>query len=283
MNAPVNAQILRLCAWSGLAAIVVMAVGFGAVAGFIPPPSPDDPAQETADFFNDNQSSIRFGMILSMVASALLMPFAVALTVQIRRIEGRHSPLAWINLGLGSIFVLEFIYLLFFWQTATFRDDRTPELIQAFNDMAWIPFVGLSSTLILQCIVVGVAILLDRRSEPIFPRWAGYFNLWVALMFTPGTFNVFFKDGPLAWDGIIAFYMPIAVFVVWMCVMPWLLNRAVDQQVTEEEGGVSMGHGIPAASSGHVVAEMDNGDADPTTAELAAEVARLREEVARVT
>ena len=281
MNPPANVRLLKLCAWSGVAAIVVMGVGFAGVAGFVPPPSPDDSAQETANFFNDNQSSIRFGMILSMVASALLMPFAVALTVQIRRIEGRHSPLAWINLGLGSIFVLEFIYLLFFWQTATFRGERSAEAIQTLNDMAWIPFVGLSSTLILQCIVIGVAILMDRRDQPVFPRWAGYYNLWVALMFTPGTFNVFFKDGPLAWDGLIAFYIPIAVFVVWMILMPRLLLRAVDQQAEEE--GLTMGAGIPAAPSGHVVASDGNGETAPTNAELAREVARLREEVARVT
>jgi hypothetical protein len=229
-----NTKILKLCGWSGIACIVLMAIGFAVIAGFIPPPAPSDSAEQTARLFIDNRNAIRIGMILSMAASALLMPFAVAITLQMRRIEGPHSALAFIQLGMGAIFVLEFIYLIFFWQAATFRVDRTPELIQLLNDMAWIPFVGLSSTLVVQAAVFGWAILLDKRATPIFPRWLGYFNLWAALMFVPGTFNVFFLHGPLAWDGWLAFYFPVAVFVIWMVVLSIYLVKAVDHQVREE-------------------------------------------------
>jgi hypothetical protein len=81
---------------------------------------------------------------------------------------------------------------------------------------------------VLQVACFGIAVLIDRRERPIFPRWLGYYNLWVALMFTPGTFNVFFHDGPLAWNGIIAWYLPLAVFATWMIINPLYLSRAVD-------------------------------------------------------
>lgn len=261
-----NPRILKLCAWSGIGAIVLMALGFALVAGFIPPPPPGDSAEQTARLFIDNRNAIRAGMILSMIASALLMPFAVAITLQMRRIEGPHSPLAFIQLGLGAIFVLEFIYLIFFWETATFRVDRAPELIQLLNDMAWIPFVGLSSTLVMQSAVFGVAILMDKRSSPIFPRWAGYANLFSATMFIPGTFNVFFLKGPLAWDGLLAFYIPVGVFVVWMFVNSWLLTKAVDHQLREESDPWNP----------------NTGAAPPSNAALALEVAKLRRELDRL-
>ena len=133
-----------------------------------------------------------------------------------------------IEFGSGALFVLEFIYLIFFWQTATFRVDRAPELIQLLNDMAWIPFVGITATAATQVVCFGIAVLIDRRERPIFPRWLGYYNLWVALMFTPGTFNVFFHNGPLAWNGIIAWYLPLVVFATWMIVNPIYLSKAVD-------------------------------------------------------
>jgi hypothetical protein len=47
-------------------------------------------------------------------------------------------------------------------------------------------------------------------------------------MFTPGTFNVFFHNGPLAWNGIIAWYLPLVVFATWMIVNPIHLSKAVD-------------------------------------------------------
>ncbi|HEX5804822.1 MAG TPA: hypothetical protein VFY31_00570 [Macromonas sp.] len=234
----INPTVLKCCAWSGVVSIVLMALGFAVMAGFVPPPSPMDSALDTARQFVEHKNGIRFGMIVSMVASAFLMPFAVVITLQMRRIEGPAPALAYTQLGLGAILVLEFIYLLFFWQVATFRVDRAPELIQLLNDMAWVPFVGLSSTLIMQSAVFGIAILMDRRAVPVFPRWLGYFNLWSATMFTPGSFNVFFMDGFMAWDGMLAFYIPVAIFVVWMLLNSWYLAQAVNQQVREQDGRV---------------------------------------------
>lgn len=229
-----NYKIQKLCAWSGVVAILLMAYGFAWLAGFIPPTPPSASAEQVAKYFVDHRDSIRIGMILSMVAAGLMMPFVVVISIQMRRIEGRYAPLSYIQLGSGALLVLEFIYLIFFWQTATFRVDRSPELILLLNDMAWIPFVGLSSTLILQSAVFGFSILLDSRVNPVFPRWLGYFNLYAAVSFIPGSFNVFFMNGPMAWDGLLAFYYPIPVFVAWMFVNSWGLLKAVDHQLSEE-------------------------------------------------
>ena len=248
-----NRTIHKFCAWSGTACLVTMAVGFILLAGYIPTRSPSESALGTAQFIIEHRDRIRWGMILSMFSASLLMSYAVSMTIHMRRIEGRHSALAFIQLGLGAIFVLEFIYLLFFWQTATFRPERSPELIQLLNDMAWIPFVGLTSTAFAQVTCFGIAVLLDRRDRSIFPRWLGYYNLWVALMFMPGTFNVFFKSGPLAWNGLIAWYIPLAVFASWLVINPFYLSRAVDSMDADALDGVR-----------------DRGDS------LAAEVSRLR-------
>lgn len=218
----------KLCAWSGTLILVTMAVGFILLAGFIPTRSPGQSAQETAQFIIEHRDRIRWGLILCMFSACLLVPFAASMAIQMRRIEGRFPVLALIEFGSGTIFSLEFIYLMFFWQTATFRPERSPELIQLLNDMAWIPFVGLTSTAVLQVATFGVVILGDRRDRPVFPRWLGYYNLWVALMFTPGTFNVFFHSGILAWNGIVAWYIPLAVFATWAVINPIYLSKAVD-------------------------------------------------------
>lgn len=223
-----NRTVQKLCAWSGTAILVIMAVGFILLAGFIPTHSPGESAQQTAQFIIGHRDKIRWGLILCMFSACLLVPFSASMAIHMRRIEGRFPVLALIEFGSGTIFSLEFIYLMFFWQTATFRPERSAELIQLLNDMAWIPFVGLTSTAVLQVAAFGVAVLIDQRDRPVFPRWLGYYNLWVALMFTPGTFNVFFHHGILAWNGIVAWYIPLAVFATWAIINPIYLSKAVD-------------------------------------------------------
>jgi hypothetical protein len=83
-------------------------------------------------------------------------------------------------------------------------------------------------------IVFGAAILMDTREKTIFPRWFGYHCILVGTLLTPGTFNVFFKHGVLAWDGLLSFYEPIITFSIWLVVAPIMLNRAVDHQLAEE-------------------------------------------------
>jgi hypothetical protein len=255
-----NTTVHKLCAYCGLAFLVLMGIGFAGLAHFVPLPSPHDSATEVAKMYRDRPTQIRFGLIISMAASALLMPFSVAMFRQMKRCEGPKPALAYIQLGLGAILVLEFIYLIFFWQTATFRADRSPEVIQALNDMGWIPFVGLSSTLIMQTFVFGVAMLLDRRAVPVFPRWLGFYNIWAALMFTPGSFNVFFKTGPLAWNGLVGIYIPGAVFLTWLVLNTVYLLRAIDGEAAEDAA-------LPAA---------------PDLAAMAAEIARLRRDLDRL-
>ena len=240
-----NRTVHKFCAWSGTLCLALMVVGFVVMAGFIPARPAGESAQQTAQFLLENRDMIKWGLIISMFGAPLLMPFSASISIHMRRIEGRYPALAMTELGLGAIFVLEFIYLIFFWQTATYRADRAPELIQLLDDMGWIPFVGMTSTIVLQVSVFGVAILLDRRERPVFPRWLGYYNLWVALMFLPGTFNVFYESGPLSRNGIIAWYIPLIVFATWLVIIPFYLSRAVDTMADDEP--VNVDGTVPSA------------------------------------
>lgn len=237
MNAR-SLAVQRACAWAGPLFIVLMAIGFVGIARMIPPPAPGDTAAETAKFFLGHAGRMKLGMIVSALAAGLLVPFSAVIALQMRRIEGRYPALSMIQFACGALLSLEFIYLIFFWQTAVFRQDRSHEIVQLLNDMAWIPYIGLSVTVCMQAAALGVAALLDSRPAPVFPRWFGYYQLWAAAFFLPGTFNVYFHDGPLAWDGLIAFYLPIAVYVSWVVLTPVMVFKAINQQEAEEaEGG----------------------------------------------
>ena len=228
-----NATTQKVCVWCGVAMVVVWVFGFWIFAGFVPPPSPNKNAEQIADVFRGHTNLIRFGLLLSVFGSPLLMPFFSTLSVQMKRIEGQHAPLSYLQLTLGAMLVLEFLFPLMILQGAAFRPERSPEAIQTIDDIAWLLFLGLVTTGVLQFIVVGAAILQDQRPDPIFPRWAGYYNFWAGLIFAPGGLCVFFKSGPFAWDGLFVWWIPLGNFSIWIAIMTVLLLKAINRQAQE--------------------------------------------------
>jgi hypothetical protein len=210
-------------AWCGPVLMVLFIVGFGPVAAFLPPPSPQRDAQSIAAFYDENATRIHVGLWLTTIAAALFGPWVVAVTMRLREIEGRLTPLAFLQLALGAIFVLEFIFPLMIWQAAAFRPGETPDITYRLNDLGWLMFVGVVSTGVLEAAVIGLAVLSDRREEPILPRWLGYLNLWCALLFVPGGLCVFTKTGPLAWNGPLAWWVLLVAFAVWVLGTSWCL------------------------------------------------------------
>src|SRR5262245_10360592 len=210
--------------------IVLWVLSWVFLARFIPPPSPLKTPLEVVDFYDDKIDGIRFGMVITMFASALLVPFAAVIAVQMRRVEGPRSVLAYTQLVSAGLLSLEFIIPLMVFQTAAYRLDlESARLIQMLNDMGWLMFVGVISSAVVMITSIGFAALLDEREE-VFPRWAGYFNLWVALLISPAGIIVFFKHGPFAWNGLFGFFLPLAAFAVWMAVMVVLLLRAIESE-----------------------------------------------------
>jgi hypothetical protein len=66
----------------------------------------------------------------------------------------------------------------------------------------------------------------------VFPRSVGYANIWVALLFCAAAAAYFFKAGPLAWQGIFAFWLGLVMYTIWAFIPFITLRRAIR---TDEE------------------------------------------------
>jgi hypothetical protein len=55
----------------------------------------------------------------------------------------------------------------------------------------------------------------------------GYANLWLMVGLLLGIFIPFFKTGPLAWNGVIGFWVVATAFFVWVFLMWSLTVRAI--------------------------------------------------------
>jgi hypothetical protein len=218
------------------AAMVVFVIGFVIVGGLLPPPSPSLTGEQLVRFYAHNTNGIRLGLALTMLAGALTAPFVGAITVQMRRIEGEWSPLAYTQLGTGMLGVLLFAIPMMILEAAVFRPNRDPQILQAISDVGWIMLVATYGCVFVQCCVVGVCILQDTEAR-VYPRWLAYFNFWVALLFIPDTALYFFKTGLFAWDGLLVWWIPLTVFFGWFMVMFAMSIRALNRvELTTDEG-----------------------------------------------
>lgn len=222
-----NKTIERLCANSIWLFVFALCVGWFGIAGWMPLLSPDMSAQEIAAHYQDNASRIRFGATLMGIGTIFWWSFAGAIATQMKRIEGEHAPLTRIQMASSSGTVLIILIEAWLLLSLTFRTDIEPSAVRLTSDFIWLTFVGFYPPGLMQNLVIGLCILTDRRADPIFPRWVGYANFWLAFLFLPGGYIAFFKTGPFAWDGILGFWVIAIAFFAWIFMMWWAVTRAI--------------------------------------------------------
>lgn len=227
-------NIQRACVWlGGPLALLGMAIGQLGLARFVPPPSPAHSAERIAAIYASRSGWIMAGAILTCFMAALWAPFTVVLSRHLKRMEGEGGILSATQLVLGTILILEFFVPLTIMIVAAFRPDLPASTIQMLNDMAQIFWVGLTYSLVLEVFVIGLAVLRDSHETPIFPRWVGYLNLVFGTLWVASPFLAFFKQGPLAWNGLLLWWVALAIYVIWIGVMTFAMLKAIDSEESE--------------------------------------------------
>jgi hypothetical protein len=228
-----EARVQRVLIWGGPGMVVLWLGAFICVAGYIPPSDPAASAEQIVQLYAQNTAAIRIGLVISMLGSALLVPYAIAISGQLKRIEGAKA-LADTQMVSCALLSLEFITPIGIWMAAAFRfEDRAADVTRAIHDIGWILFMTVIWSLWVQLVAIGTAILIDRKPDPTFPRWIGYLNFWVAFLILPAGTVLFFKSGPFAWNGFFGIYVPLAAFLAWFVSMTWRVHGNLTRQIAE--------------------------------------------------
>jgi len=215
--------------------IVLLLFGGLAFSGFLTPPAPAAGAAEIAKEYRENTDQLRIGLAVSLLSIILFFPFGAALTAQARRIEGPSPVLTYAMIAAIGSASLIFIGPWVCWQAAAFRPERAAADIYLLNDLGWLIFTWCFFAFTSWNFMLGLAILSDTREKPIYPRWAGYLNFFVGLVFVPDILVVFFKTGPFDWLGVVPYWFPFAVYGIWIIVMMVLTTKAINKQAEEPE------------------------------------------------
>jgi hypothetical protein len=231
----VDGESILLWAWPF--ALLIWVAAFVMFPGFTPPMSPKMSADQVAAFYRDpdNLPRIRYSMILFNWFAVAFVPILILIVMQIRRMAHRTPILSWAVLGCIAAGPTIFLVANVFWLLAAFRPERPAELTQMFNDLAWITFTTCEVPfLVAQSVLIALAIYFDDQARPVFSRWVAHFNLAVAAALLPAAFAALSFDGPIAWDGLLSFWMRNAAIAVWFVVMSVVLVQTVRRERAED-------------------------------------------------
>lgn len=224
--------------WCAIGYILMLLLGWGLLAGFVPPLHPDAGADQVAALYRTDATRIRIGMVVVLFSALVFIPFAGILTRFIAQIEGGMGVLTYTALlGSAGNMILTF-YPAMTWLIAVYRPERNPEILFLMSDAGWLQFVGGATVLLGMPLAIGVAALMDRSADPVFPRWAGYMNFWLILLIIPDQLLFFFHGGPLSWNGLFGLWVPVTAFAVWFVSTFHFLRKAVLKERTGSAASV---------------------------------------------
>jgi hypothetical protein len=228
-----NPGVLKFCAWMGPAFVLMWVIGAAPLAHFVfvPPPSAANTALQTVHQYVRHLTGIRIGCVFMIFSSALYAFWGVAVSVYARPAESGRPVLFYAQIVCMAGCVVVIMFIGFFWGVAAFRPGHTsPSVTQALNDLGWFGVLFTGAPFTGWAWAMAAAILMDKSERPFYPRWIAYLNFWAGLLYIEASLILFFKHGAFSQDGFAVFYVPVAVFFVWIIALSVMVIRAANAE-----------------------------------------------------
>ncbi len=206
----------------------ILFVVFFIVTRTQPPPKAWWGLPRIVEWFAGNRIGLLVGFGIFSFMGAVANAATALIAYSIRRMS--VSPVfAWSYLLLYSLaavpgLLLTCIALI----VGAMRPDRDPKLVGLLYDMGFISGSGTMGVFLIGSLIWGVAILLDRNA--VLPKWVGYFNICNALTEVVVATCCIVKEGPFAWNGVIAFWINTAVMAVYTGVFITNLQKMIQHE-----------------------------------------------------
>jgi len=220
--------------WS-LAFITVFGLAAYFLVHVVPPPPPTNTDEQIAGFFTEHSLSIRLGALLAMTTTGFNIPVSAVISYQMARLGRGMQPWAIVQGMAGALVSVWLVFPALVWGVAAFTPERAPVVTRMLSDLSFLALVTTTPYFIFQVLSIAYACLSQKVDSPYFPRWFGYFSVWAFLVTEVGPLGFLAKTGPLAWNGLIVFWIPVLAFFSWFFTLAYVLIRALSDELGTRE------------------------------------------------
>jgi hypothetical protein len=240
MNENVSQRIQQLCAWCGIAFVILYGITFIVLPHNYPPPDPSFTAQQLVDnYYLPYQNRILLGQSLSAATGVLYMIWCCQLGLQMWRRESTPI-LSLLQLagGLLTTWVVMFPPVMWAW-CAEVAGTADPKLIQMVHFNAWYLFDMTYWVTTVEGIAVFLLVYFDKRKPALMPQWAGWVALAAALSFIPLTVIPYFKTGIFALNGYWNFHVAFITYGLFTAVTSYYMVQDLKRVRIPAVSGIS--------------------------------------------
>ncbi len=211
--------------------VALTVVGWLGIAHFWAPAPADIGLEATKIWFTETyQWQTILGCTIFYIGAGLLTPGSIQFAIMLAKIEGKW-PLWSITTGVCGIFIS---LIIFFnccaWIVVAYRPEFGADVIQAWYDWSWFAFLLGWIYLAIEMVATGIVELMDEREVPMIPRWFTWATFAGAASLITAAGPAFFKSGPFAYHGLLAFYLPVFVWGTYLVGTTFFMLKELDRQ-----------------------------------------------------
>ncbi len=219
-----------LCFWSVPVFYSLFGLVFVPLSYMMPPRSPDSDLAEIVAFMQSPNLLIASSILI--VAIGLSAVGNACYMVQMRRMS--VSPVFRFAFLAGSIVgaIVGCLFPMFCFGLGAFRPGYDPQILAMLYDFGYLSFIGSLGCFCLNWGMLSLAIILDKNE--ILPKWLGYYTVWqyATELFAATVWIT--KTGPFAWDGLLAFWFNMVIYVPWQFIIYVCVFQAIKKQPEDE-------------------------------------------------
>jgi len=219
-----------LCFWSVPVFYNIFGIVFVPLSWMMPPRPPSSSMSGIVQFMQSPNlllacTILTFSMGLTAVGNGVYLS-------QIRRMS--VSPAFRVTFLAGSMAgaIVGCLFPLFCFGLGAFRTGYRPEILAMLYDFGYLAYIGSLGCFCVNWSAMGLAILLDKND--ILPKWLGYYTIWQYMteLFAAPVWIA--KTGPFAWNGLLAFWFDMVIYVPWQFIVYVCIYKAIKRQPESE-------------------------------------------------
>jgi hypothetical protein len=226
----------KILGCAGPAFLVLFVALWGFLGRNMPPFSPNATPDQVWAHFSQLRLPLLIGMSVALTITSFYMAWSVAIARVMERVEGPGGVLSKLEMMGGTITCAPIMTACMAWLTAAHEVHYLdPGVVHMLYWMGWLLFDLAYFVTSLQIAACSIVFMRDKREKKLVPDAVSWWGWVTFASFFVVSAIPFVTTGPLAFNGVISFWIAFFTWFFWIPSLSYFVVKAVDRIKAEDE------------------------------------------------